>query len=124
VTSVRHAPHRLDPLPVALARMRCSWRQAAVGALERAGLAYRVAYTSATLAGTHAPVLAGLAVTVSAIDWVPEGLRAMPHGELPDLPETAILLLKGRDARQPVTDALETHITETFRAETRRATAA
>ncbi|CAH2599592.1 LysR family transcriptional regulator [Rhodovastum atsumiense] len=121
VTSSRHAPHRLDPLPVALARMQCSWRQAALGSLERAGIRYRVAYTSATLAGTHAPVVAGLAVTVSAIDWVPEGLRVVPHGErLPELPETAILLLKGREARQPVTDVLETHIIETFRAETRR----
>ena len=125
ITSERHAPHRLDPLPVALARLHCSWRNAAVGALERAGIPYRVAYTSATLAGTHAPVLAGLAVTVSAIDWVPAGLRALPPGErLPPLPDTAILLLKGREARQPVTDVLETHIAETFRAETRRPAAA
>jgi DNA-binding transcriptional LysR family regulator len=125
VTSIRHAPHRLDPLPLALTQRACSWRKAALGALEREGIRYRVAYTSATLAGTQAPVLAGLAVTVSAIDWVPEGLRALPCGErLPELPDTAILLLKGREARQPVTDVLETHIIETFRAETRRSVAA
>ena len=125
VTSARHAPHRLDPLPLALAQRMCRWRHAALEALEQAGIRHRVAYTSATMAGTQAPVLAGLAVTVSAIDWVPEGLRALPAGErLPELPDTAILLLKGREARQPVTDVLETHIIETFRAETRRATAA
>jgi DNA-binding transcriptional LysR family regulator len=125
VTSTRHAPHRLDPLPLALTQRMCSWRNAALVALERAGIRHRVAYTSATMAGTQAPVLAGLAVTVSAVDWVPEGLRALPSGErLPELPDTAILLLKGREARQPVTDVLETHILETFRAETRRATAA
>ena len=56
---------------------------------------------------------------------MPAGLRALPRGErLPELPDTAILLLKGRDARQPVTDVLETHIAETFRAETRRPMAA
>jgi DNA-binding transcriptional LysR family regulator len=125
VTSVRHAPHRLDPLPLALARQDCSWRNAALSALHQAGIAYRVAYTSATMAGTYAPVMAGLAVTVSAIDWVPEGLRALPCGErLPELPETAILLLRAREARQPVTDVLETHIAETFRAETPRSAAA
>jgi DNA-binding transcriptional LysR family regulator len=125
VTSARHAPHRLDPLPLALASPYCSWRRAALDALQKAGIAYRTAYTSATMAGTYAPVMAGLAVTVSAIDWVPEGLRALPCGErLPDLPDTAILLLRAREARQPVTDVLEAHIAETFRAETPRASAA
>lgn len=125
ITSERGAPHRLDPLPVALAERDCSWRKAAVRSLEKAGLRYRIAYTSASLIGTHAPVLAGLAVTVSAIDWVPAGTHALPPGErLPDLPDTAILLLKGREARQPVTDVLEAHIVETFRAERRRPFAA
>jgi DNA-binding transcriptional LysR family regulator len=125
ITSERHAPHRLDPLPVSLAGPQCSWRTAAVRALEKAGINYRIAYTSATLAGTHAPVVAGLAVTVTAIDWVPAGLRTLPSGDrLPELPDTAILLLKGREARQPVSDVLETHIAETFRAETRRLVAA
>ena len=125
ITSERYAPHRLDPLPVSLASPYCAWREAAVRTLERASINYRIAYTSATLAGTHAPVVAGLAVTVSAIDWVPAGLRTLPLGDrLPELPETAIFLLKGREARQPVADVLETHIAETFRAETRRPVAA
>ncbi len=125
VTATRHAPHRLDPLPLALAQRMCSWRNAALTTLEKAGIRHRVAYTSATMAGTQAPVLAGLAVTVLAVDWVPDGLRALPSGErLPELPDTAILLLKGREAHQPVTDVLETHIIDTFRAETRRSTAA
>ena len=38
VTSTRHAPHRLDPLPLALTQRRCSWRSAALVALERAGI--------------------------------------------------------------------------------------
>ena len=125
ITSERYAPHRLDPLPVSLAGPHCAWRGAAVKALEQAGINYRIAYTSATLAGTHAPVVAGLAVTVSAIDWVPAGLRTLPLGDrLPELPDTAILLLKGREARQPVADVLEAHIAETFQAETRRPVAA
>ncbi len=124
ITSTRHAPHRQDPLPVALAADHCSWRVAAVRALDGAGRRYRVAYQSATQVGTHAPVVAGLAVTVSTVSWLPEGLRALrPDEGLPPLPDFGILLLKGQDARQPVTDALASYITDTFRQEGVRAAA-
>lgn len=121
ITSDRYAPHRQSPLPVALAAQDCSWRAAAVGALDRAGVRYRVAYTSATQIGTHAPVMAGLAVTVSTISWLPEGLRLIrPEEGLPELPDFRILLMKGADAAQPVTDLLARHITDTFALEMRR----
>ena len=121
ITSERHAPHRQDPLPLALAHKGCSWHAAAVSALERAGRRSRVAYTSGTQVGTHAPVLAGLAVTVSTISWVPEGLRIVrPDENLPELPEFGILLVKGRAPNQPLTDILAAHITETFRQEMNR----
>jgi DNA-binding transcriptional LysR family regulator len=122
ITSQRYAPHRQTPLPVALAAKDCSWRAAAVGALDRAGLRYRVAYTSATQIGTHAPVMAGLAVTVSTISWLPEGLRLVrPEEGLPELPDFGILLLKNPDAQQPVTEMLSRHIIETFASEMQRA---
>ena len=121
VTSVRHSPHRQDPLPLALASDQCSWRKAAVDALEGAGRRYRVAYRSGTQVGTHAPVMAGLAVTVSTLSWLPEGLRPVrPEEGLPSLPQFGILLLKGRGASQPVTDALADYITETFALEAAR----
>ena len=125
ITSDRHAPHRRTPLPVALAQENCSWRNAALGALERAGMPYRVAYTSASQAGTHAPVMAGLAVTVSPIAWLPDGLRAMRADEgLPELPEVAILMLRGRNAAAAVTHALEAHIADTFRSDSGQRAAA
>ncbi len=121
ITSMGHAPHRMDPLPVALAGEQCTWAMAALRALEGAGRRYRVAYRSATQLGTHAPVLAGLAVTVSTISWLPEGLRPLrPEEGLPALPEFGILMLRNPDARQPVTDALASYIAETFRSETVR----
>ncbi len=124
ITSIKHAPHRQDPLPVALAADHCTWRMAAVRALEGAGRRYRIAYQSATQVGTHAPVLAGLAVTVSTVSWLPEGLRVMrPDEGLPALPAFGILLLRGPEARQPVTDALAEHIAATFRTESTRAAA-
>jgi len=118
ITSVRHAPHRQDPLPLALAADHCNWRQAAIQALEQARRRYRIAYRSATQIGSQAPVMAGLAVTVATTSWLPEGLRAIrPEEGLPPLPEFGILLLKSLDARQPVTDALATYITDTVRSE-------
>jgi DNA-binding transcriptional LysR family regulator len=121
ITSERHAPHRIEPLPVALAHDKCSWREAATRALDTAGRRYRIAYSSATQIGTHAPVMAGLAVTVSTISWLPEGLRVMRDDEnLPALPDFGILMLKSRAAHQPVTDILATHIAETFRLEISR----
>jgi len=124
ITSERHAPHRLDPLPLALAMEsnECTWRRFALKALEKAGRPYHVKYNSASLAGTYAPVLAGLAVTVSPISWLPDGLRVLRADEgLPPLPDAGILLLKARQPRQPLTDILATHMAETFRLEMRRA---
>lgn len=119
--SDRAAPHRRDPLPLALGE-QCAWCLAAVRALEREGRRYRLAYRSSTQVGTHAPVLAGLAVTVSSTAWLPEGLRPVrPEEGLPELPEFGILMLKGPEARQPVTDALAAYIEETFRLEAARA---
>ncbi len=123
MTSSRHAPHRLDPLPLALAQVdtnasrNCDWARAATTALQRAGRRYRLAYSSGSQVGTHAPVLAGLAVTVSTLSWLPEGLRPLRADEgLPPLPEFGIVLLKGRRPRQPTTDALAAQIEAGFRA--------
>ena len=116
ITSTQYAPHRQDPLPLALAHDNCGWRASAQEALHKAGIRYRIAYLSGTQIGTHAPVLAGLAVTVSALTVLPEGVRAMRADEgLPNLPEFGIVMLKGRAAAQPVTDALAAHIEDRFR---------
>jgi DNA-binding transcriptional LysR family regulator len=120
ITSDRHAPHRLDPLPLALSAGNCAWRRATLRTLDKAGRSYRVGYTSSTLAGTHVPVLAGLAVTVSPITTLPDGLRVLrPDEGMPQLPDSAILLLKGEKPVQPLTDVLATHIAETFQQEVR-----
>ena len=126
VTSEKYAPHRQDPLPVAIAvGEHCTWSIMARQALEAAGRPYRVAYSSSTLLGTMAPVLAGLAVTISTTSWLPEGLRTVrPEEGLPPLPSSAILTVKAADARQPVTDTLAQYIADTFKADTGRADAA
>lgn len=126
VTSTKYPVHRQDPLPIAVAvGEHCTWSTVARRALDDAGRPYRVAYSASTLMGTTAPVLAGLAVTVSTTSWLPDGLRAVrPEEGLPSLPPFAILMLKAPDARQPVTDTLAQHIADTFRADAARPLAA
>ena len=120
ITSERYAPHRQDPLPLATAHTD-RWGTAAQDALQRAGRRWRIAFSSGSQVGTHAPVLAGLAVTVSTISWVPAGLRVVrPDEGLPPLPDFGILLMKGRGARQPVTDILANHIKDVFQSELQR----
>jgi molybdate transport repressor ModE-like protein len=123
ITSETHGAHRRSPLPLALDNTlphasrgtSCAWSRSAMAALDAAELRYRVAYRSATQTGTLAPVLAGLAVAVGPAAWLPPGLRAMAPGEgLPPLPDYGILLLKGRQPQQPVTDALADHIAAAF----------
>ena len=54
------------------------------------------------------------------MSWVPQGLRLLPPGELPNLPVSEIYLLKARNPVQPVTDVLAAHIAATFEEEMRR----
>lgn len=61
----------LEPLPVALFDRACWWRDAAIASLTAAGKAYRVVYSSQSVAGVRAAVEAGVAVGVlgnSSID--------------------------------------------------------
>ncbi len=122
ITSERHQTHRRDPLPLAVAGMRCSWGGAAIRALEGAGRCYRIAYMSGSQAGSLTPVLAGLAVTVSVPSFFPEGVVALRPGEaLPPLPEFSILLLKAQQEAAPAADALADYMNEAFRQEAAKA---
>jgi DNA-binding transcriptional LysR family regulator len=123
IGSERHSTHRMDPLPLALASPTCCWRNAALAMLEASGRSYRLAYTAATQIGTLAPVMAGLAVTVSPATLLPAGLRVLgPEENMPALPNFQVVMVKAREARQPVTDALADYIGETFAREAAKAT--
>ncbi|MBE9606046.1 LysR family transcriptional regulator [Acetobacteraceae bacterium H6797] len=67
------------PLPIAMLPQGCMFRERALAALARAGLAYEVVYTSASLLGVAAAAQAGLALTVMGRSGLPPGLEEM-HG--------------------------------------------
>jgi DNA-binding transcriptional LysR family regulator len=125
IISEEHPRHLDDPLPLSLGPGNCPvrppwldeciWRGAALRALQREERRYRIVSTSSSIAGELAAVSAGLAVSVANHGVLPAGLRAArPDEGLPELPEVALLLIKGREPRQPLTDALAAHIVETF----------
>ena len=66
------------PLPLILAPDGCVYRQRMTEALDRAGRPWRIAYTSRSLDGIKAGVLAGLGVTAMARSSVPDGLATLP----------------------------------------------
>ncbi len=125
ITAERFAPHKQDPLPLALAENDCPWRRAVLRALDKAGRRYRVAYIATTATGSLIPVVAGLAVTCGLDMPLPDGARFLPAGaeNLPGLPDFGVVMLKGKAPPQPVTDRLAEHVTAALRRVKRRAAA-
>ncbi|WP_426956725.1 LysR substrate-binding domain-containing protein [Muricoccus radiodurans] len=115
VGSAARPVHLMRPLPLALSHNGCIWSRAATIALERAGVSWRMAYSSASQTGTHAVVLAGLGVTVGLNASLPPGLRLLGAEDgLPELPELEIALLRNPDL--PAASALAARIKAGFEA--------
>ena len=77
VASARHATHEENPVPLALGRPTCDWRQSATEALERVGRPFRIHFVSWNSTAVGAAVLAGLAVSVLPESAVRSGMRIL-----------------------------------------------
>jgi DNA-binding transcriptional LysR family regulator len=111
-------PHERTPLPLAVSHHGCAWRAAAEAALKRASRPFRVVYMADSLTGQLAAVQAGIAISVCSDVIVPSGIRVLGAGDgMPNLPDFAIALAVGPQARQPVADTLARHIADSFSAE-------
>jgi DNA-binding transcriptional LysR family regulator len=100
VTSRRHPiASRNESLPLAVFRQGCLYRNRAIHALEAAGRAWHVAYTSPNLAGIQAAVSAGLGVSI-----LPEMAILGDHRVLrskqgfPPIDDTELALVAAPDA--------------------------
>jgi DNA-binding transcriptional LysR family regulator len=125
ITSTTHSVHLRDPLPLCLAPSgcpwlppwleECFWRSAPLQALQKAGRPHRVVAAAASWEGLFAPVAAGEAIGVSIGARLPPGLRVVTDDEgLPPLPDLSVVIVKGRKAVQPLTDAVAQAIMATF----------
>ncbi|RYE81750.1 MAG: LysR family transcriptional regulator, partial [Hyphomicrobiales bacterium] len=115
VTSARHCVHEEDPLPLALGRPTCNWRQAAVEALESKGRRFRVLYASWNSTAVGAAVVAGLAVSVLPESAVRPGMRILGPAEgFSTLPSCKIGLLRTRHDPSILSNALAEHIIQSL----------
>lgn len=85
-----------EPLPLIAFESPCLMRSAATGALDRAGIPWRLAFTSASLSGIWAAVGAGLGLTVRTPAGLPKHLRVVDG--MPELPTIGLLLHRSEAA--------------------------
>jgi DNA-binding transcriptional LysR family regulator len=115
VTSARHSIHEETPLPLALGRPTCDWRQSATEALEGIGRRFRVLFVSWHSTAVGAAVTAGLAVSVLPESAIRSGMRIIGPAEgFPALPSCKIGLVRGRREENPLADALAAQIKQSL----------
>ncbi|WP_293867125.1 LysR substrate-binding domain-containing protein [uncultured Alsobacter sp.] len=111
VTSQRHAAQEETPVPLALGRPTCNWRQAATERLDLIGRPYRILYASWNSNAVGAAVMAGLAVSVLPESAIRTGMRILgPQDGFPALPSCKIGLMRNRHDTPTLADALAGHI--------------
>ncbi|MBO6781662.1 MAG: LysR family transcriptional regulator [Alphaproteobacteria bacterium] len=112
-TSRRHLVHERDPVPLAVFEPGCIFRQWARDLLDEAGRAYRIAYSSESMAGLVTAVEAGLAVTILPRSGLPHGFRELaPEEGFPALPFVDIGLIPPRADAGGAVHALADHIAD------------
>jgi DNA-binding transcriptional LysR family regulator len=105
-----------EPIPLAVLEAPCMFRHAAIAALDRAGMRWRIAFTSPSLHGLWAAVEAGLGVTLRTAAGLPPGVAVL-DGQcgLPPLPGAPrrLCLHDGGQACTPAVARLAAIIAET-----------
>lgn len=93
-----------EPIPLAMLDAPCPLRTLATTALDKAGLPWRIAFTSPSLAGVWAAVGAGLGITVRTRAGLPGRLRPMEG--LPKLPSIDLALYLSGSSPSPAVERL------------------
>ncbi|MFZ2099927.1 MAG: LysR substrate-binding domain-containing protein [Oricola sp.] len=108
--------HTRSPLPLTMWEQGCAWRTTAVGALEQAGIAYRVAYMSGNYAVQTAAVEADLAIAPIPALLVEGNLMRLGHAHgLPELRSTQIRMWT-RDVDDCAITAVADHVRSSIEA--------
>lgn len=104
-----HLPYEPgEPVPLVVLDAPCLMRTAAIDALDRAGLAWRIAFTSASLAGAWAATKAGLGVSVRTSLGLPKDVQVLDASaaNLPALPKLGLSLYRSEAEPRPVVTRL------------------
>jgi len=105
------------PLPLLAFEAPCLFRTAATAALDRAGIPWRVAFTSPNLSGLWAAAAAGLGITIRTPLGVPSRVRPLATRELslPPLPRLTLVLHRAKADPDPPTVRLATIVLQAVR---------
>jgi DNA-binding transcriptional LysR family regulator len=105
-----------EPIPLAVFDRACWWRHAALQALDRSGIAHRIAFSSQSFSGVRAAVTAGLAVGMLAHSTVRSPMRILDAAEgMPTLPRSALTLMERPGPPTPAMAAMADAIRAGFR---------
>ncbi|MGI9480123.1 MAG: hypothetical protein ACR2PI_25705 [Hyphomicrobiaceae bacterium] len=101
------------PVPVVVYDKACWWREAALNALRRSRVAYRVTYTSESASGVEAVVEAGLAVGRVSQDQLRTEFAAFER--FPAGPRSYLVRAQRRDVDEALAKPMRDAIAEAFR---------
>jgi DNA-binding transcriptional LysR family regulator len=103
IGSAEHAWDPAEPVPLVLFEAPCVFRKAGIAALDAAGIPWRIAFTSPSLAGLWAAVEAGLGISPRTTVHLPDWLTVLGKShKLPKLPSVDLSLY---DRGRPLTPA-------------------
>ncbi|WP_374385045.1 LysR substrate-binding domain-containing protein [Dongia sp.] len=105
-----------QPVPLIAFKQPCTFRARAIEALDAAGMPWRIAFTSPSLAGLFAAVEAGLGVTPRTAEGLPARLKLLDGASgLPAMRQPIDLFLHvGADTPPPATARLKEALMETL----------
>ncbi len=107
--------HEKEPIPLAVSHLGCCWRRLALNALDRAGISYRIAYSSKHYIGQLAAVMAGLAIAPFPRSSATGDLKIIgEESGLPTIGHFEIELHRSPSASGALFDALASHIERNF----------
>ncbi|OCW55515.1 LysR substrate-binding domain-containing protein [Hoeflea olei] len=104
--------HAGEPLPLAALEAPCLLRTLACNQLDRAGIAWRIAFVSPSLAGLWAATAAGLGIALRTPFGAPASVGVLDAAEhhLPHLPSLGLTLLGADKPQTPISAHLATII--------------
>ncbi|UWU13379.1 LysR substrate-binding domain-containing protein [Rhizobium sullae] len=106
-----------EPLPLASLEAPCVLRTAATNALDRANIAWRLAFVSPSLGGLWAATAAGLGVTIRTPIGLPAKVRPLKPAALglPELPSLGLVLHRAEADPDPATARLASIVLQAVR---------
>jgi len=112
VGSANHPLRDDAPVPLAVGRRDCQWRQLACSALDAVNREYQILFTSWSCTVVAAAVLAGMAVSVVPESALRTGMKVLTKADgFPTLPPVQIGIMRRPGVSASLMNAITAHIT-------------